>query len=504
MRTTYAVSFTTEPCSQQQRITVIDIVSDWLLDNFPSDKRPAGTFVRTREGTDDPVFRLSIDESPPGGSHTRSFTVTIVYINGSLTFDLRSVLIPTSNRIAPSRSTDLPQALIVQLVARVLQEVTVYDANHQLAVRSSIATTSLQGNTFGAFVDAPSRRLPVLVEVTDYERASAPLFRDGAGPLSGLAHIVILNTPEALRGFNELTGDTILGPGTIRVYWAGRADPFTLLLRETTSNSFKPERDRLVRVVIETGALALASPRVPPPPRDDFEDFEEFEEDLDHDTTADALTSVPSELFAAQNATIDEYERNIVDLQAQIADADRMIGEQRTKLERKSGQVDQLILRNVDLETSAGTTAGIKAVASMKEALRLAQENFTFLTFHENSLESGEQLEGPEPIAVLQDLGRLNEVARAWMSKEISGTSFQLACRSVGLDYVAHVSDNSRQKFEQDYAITWQGRSVLAEAHIRRGKKAHLFRIHIYLDDDTQQVVVAYIGRHLRGKHSSS
>jgi hypothetical protein len=247
--------------------------------------------------------------------------------------------------------------------------------------------------------------------------------------------------------------------------------------------------------------LALASPRVPPPPRDDFEDFEE---DLDHDTTADALTSVPSELFAAQNATIDEYERNIVDLQAQIADADRMIGEQRTKLERKSGQVDQLILRNVDLETSAGTTAGIKAVASMKEALRLAQENFTFLTFHENSLESGEQLEGPEPIAVLQDLGRLNEVARAWMSKEISGTSFQLACRSVGLDYVAHVSDNSRQKFEQDYAITWQGRSVLAEAHIRRGKKAHLFRIHIYLDDNTQQVVVAYIGRHLRGKHSSS
>ncbi len=486
MRTTYAVSFTAQSCSQQQRIEVIDIVSDWLHDNFPNEKRPPGTFVRTREGVDDPVFRLSIDESPPGGTHTKSFTVTIVYINSVLAFDLRSVLIPTTHRVAPSTSREPRQETIAQLVSDVLQRVTVRDANFQLIAQSSVATSLLEGNTFGAFIGAPSRRLPVLVEVADYERKTTSLFRNGAGPLSGIAHIMLINTPAALKGFTEFAGDALLGPGTIRVYWAGGGEPLTLSLRETAPNSYFAERNRLTEAIIEAAASALASPRVPPAPRDDFEDFQDDEAD------------------ATQNAAIDEYERNIAELQATIADADRIIGEQQAQLERKSGQVDRLILRNVDLETTAGTAAGVKAVASMKEALRLAKHNFSFLVFHDDALKSGERLQGPEPIAVLQDLSRLNEVARAWMSKEISGTSFHIACRGVGLDYAAHISQNSREKFEQDYAIIWKGERVLAEAHIRRGKKNHLFRIHIYLDHDTQQVVVAYIGRHLRGKHSAN
>jgi hypothetical protein len=45
---------------------------------------------------------------------------------------------------------------------------------------------------------------------------------------------------------------------------------------------------------------------------------------------------------------------------------------------------------------------------------------------------------------------------------------------------------------------------VRAEAHLRRGRKTHLVRIHLYFDDETQQVVVAYIGRHLRDKGSAS
>jgi hypothetical protein len=140
----------------------------------------------------------------------------------------------------------------------------------------------------------------------------------------------------------------------------------------------------------------------------------------------------------------------------------------------------------------------------MKEALRLAQEHCPHLIFHERALESGEHLEGPEPVSVLQDLIRLNEVARAWRAGEISGTSIVLACRQMGLDFAPRISDNARQKFEEDYLITWRGNTVRAEAHLRRGRKAHLVRIHVYFDQDTQEVVVAYIGRHLRDKHSQS
>ena len=50
----------------------------------------------------------------------------------------------------------------------------------------------------------------------------------------------------------------------------------------------------------------------------------------------------------------------------------------------------------------------------------------------------------------------------------------------------------------------WHGKPVIAAAHLRRGRKAHLVRIHVHFDDERQQVVVAYIGRHLRDKGSSS
>ena len=90
------------------------------------------------------------------------------------------------------------------------------------------------------------------------------------------------------------------------------------------------------------------------------------------------------------------------------------------------------------------------------------------------------------------------------MAGEISDTSIVLACRQMGLDYAAKVSDTARQKFEADYVIEWRGRPVMAEAHIRRGRRAHLVRIHVYFDRETHQVVVAYIGRHLRDKGSST
>ncbi len=201
---------------------------------------------------------------------------------------------------------------------------------------------------------------------------------------------------------------------------------------------------------------------------------------------------------------IEQLEATVEDMQAALADADRIIAEQRVQIEQKGGQLDELILRNVSLEIQAGSTPQVRAVASMKEALRLAQDHCPHLVFHERALESGEHLEGPEPVSVLQDLVRLNEVARAWRAGEISGTSIVLACRQMGLDFAPRISDNARQKFEEDYLITWRGETVRAEAHLRRGRKAHLVRIHVYFDQETQEVVVAYIGRHLRDKSSQS
>jgi hypothetical protein len=421
-------------------------------------------------------------------------TISVVMIADVLTFDVRISSTPTASRVIPFTSPLLP-VRVAHLVKKVLTAVPSEDANRYITDAPTVVTDEMGGQEIAAFVLAPSRRLPVMVEVLDFERRTPLLIAMGAGPLVGLVHVVQITTADALRGFLSLTGYALVGPGCIVVNWAGNTEPEIVHRREVPTASENRERSRLVQLIIDTAARSIAAPRVPAPPRRD--------DDLVEATSREV--SVSNETVSEDQAIhIEQLESSIDELEAALADADRRLAEQRAHLEQKGGQLDELILRNVSLEIQAGNTANTLAVASMTEALRLAREHCPFLVFHDRAIESGEGLEGPEPVSVLQDLVRLNAVARAWMSGEITGTSIKLACRQMGLDFVPDISATARQKYEEDYLIDWRGKIVRAEAHLRRGKKSHLVRTHLYFDSETQQVVVAYIGRHLRDKGSSS
>jgi hypothetical protein len=494
MITTYALSLTTADCNEEQRIALIDVVSDWMLLHYPLDARGPGTSVRvTRESSDDPVFRMMITESGAASTHVETLTITVVLLSGVLTFDIRILSTPTTSKVVPYTPQLVPPR-IARLVRDVLTTVPTEDANQFITDSVHVASTELDGQNIAAFIDAPSRRLPVVVEIGDYERHSALLLAVGAGPLVGLAHIFHITGAEALRGFESLSRYSLLGPGCVIVQWAGKTEPEIVHTRELPSSSLPRERHRLVRLILDTAARSIASPRVPPPPRTEYDIID----------SSSRGSSDGGGFNEDQAIHIEQLEASVNELEASMADADRLMAELREQLEKKGGQVDELILRNVSLEIQAGQTPKVLAVPSMTEALRLAKENCPFLVFHDRAIESGSGLEGPEPVSVLQDLVRLNEVARAWMSGEISGTSIKLACRQMGLDFVASISDTARQKYEEDYLIEWRGRAVRAEAHLRRGRKTHLVRIHVFFDDETQQVVVAYIGRHLRDKGSAS
>lgn len=494
MITTYAISLSALDCTEDQRIALVDLVSDWLYSHYPLDSYSPGTTVRTREGSDDPLFRVTITESAPGSTHVETLTISVVLFNNQLTFDVRIVSTPTTSKVVPYSPPILPVP-VAQLVTQALKLVPVEDANRFVQDVPTLATTELQGQEIAAFLLAPSRRLPVVVEILDYERGTPPLISMALGPLVGLVHMVQIQTPEALNGFLSIAGMHLINPGCIIINWAGSAEPEIVHRREMAPNSENYERGRLIRLIIDTAARSVAAPRVPPPPR--------REDDLFESPTRETVSADENDLNDEQALHIEQLEATVDELMAAVADADRMLAEQRQLLEQKGGQLDELILRNVSLEMQAGRTPAVRAVASMTEALRLAREHCPFLVFHQRAIESGEGLEGPEPVSVLQDLVRLNEVARAWMSGEITGTSITLACRQMGLDFVPAISVTARQKYEEDYRIDWRGTSVLAEAHLRRGKKAHLVRIHVYFDVETQQVVVAYIGRHLRDKRSA-
>ena len=492
MITTYATTLTAVDFTEADRIAVIDVLTDWQMANYPIDENAPGTTIRVREGSDDPVFRITVTQSASGRPYAQTISASVITLDNILTFDVRMISTPTTTRVAPVKLQPLPPH-IVRLIHDVLTTVKMEDANEYLSTHARVVTTEDDGARIGALVHAPRRTLPVVVEIDDFDSPKSPIFPPVLGPLTGLVHLFRISTREAMNGYLSLAGGGLVGPGQIIVHWAGTVEPLVERRSDIRSGQEFATVQRLATSITEVAARTISAPRLPPPPR--------YEDEAIVDTQR---TSLDDDARDEQDLQIEQLEATVEDMQAALADADRIIAEQRQQIEQKGGQLDELILRNVSLEIQAGSTPTVRAVSSMKEALRLAQEHCPHLVFHERALESGEHLEGPEPVSVLQDLVRLNEVARAWRAGEISGTSIGLACRQMGLDFAPRISDNARQKFEEDYLITWRGETVRAEAHLRRGRKSHLVRIHVYFDQDTQEVVVAYIGRHLRDKHSQS
>lgn len=494
MITTYAISFSTVDCTESQRTALVDLVTDWQMAAFPYDPETGyapGVTVRSRYAWDDPVFRLTVTEGLPSSSHIHTTSCTVVLVGGLLTFDLRIVSLPNSTRVSPHHGSFVPTH-IIELVRKVLDEVPTYDAERRLVDRSSIADTSLDGEEIAHFVLAHSRRMPVVVEVADPERGTAPLMAVGPGPLVGLVHMVLLRTPEAVSGYADVMNDSLIGPGSIAIHWAKGAKPEVVNRRQIAPASEPALRDRLARLIIDSAARSVGAPRVPPPPRrdEDGSSVSSRDESPGGADDSDMITYV------------EQLEAQINELQAAVSVANQNIADQRILLEQKRDQFDQLILSNVSLEMMIGKTPKLAHVANMAEVLRIAEDTFDNLVFHPRALESGRALHGPDPGAVLDDLRRLNDVARAWKSGQISGASIASHCALAGLDYAAGISHTARQKFMEDYLIEWRGKPVLAEAHIRRGRKSQHVRIHVYFDDETRQVVVAYIGRHLRDKTS--
>ncbi|MSZ96739.1 MAG: hypothetical protein F2579_04765, partial [Actinobacteria bacterium] len=160
MITTYALSLSTVDCTEADRIALIDVVSDWLVDHYPLDSYPPGTTVRTRESSDDPVFRLTITESAPGSTHVETLTISVVLLADVLTFDVRIVSTPSASKVVPYTPPLLPLR-VVQLVKTALHTVPSEDANRYITDAATIASTELDGQEAAAFILAPGRRLPV-------------------------------------------------------------------------------------------------------------------------------------------------------------------------------------------------------------------------------------------------------------------------------------------------------------------------------------------------------
>jgi hypothetical protein len=323
-----------------------------------------------------------------------------------------------------------------------------------------------------------------------------------APELAGLAHVVQIVGSVPRVAFNEFHGRDVLRQQGLVVLWPDHTNE-SISGHGMLAGAGEKDRNQVRQTITVIAADSLAPLRAPRFRRRAAEQEVETRvveaTKIENDSLGDPETVSWNEYRNALDGW-QETEEHVGELEQAMAEADRIIAEQQTIIENKDQAVNQLILQNVNYAIELNKNPTGLVASNAFDAVNQAAERCDYLIFHPQALATAKELDGVDANRLLQDLMRLNIVARDWQSGQINNASIKVACRGLGLDFAPGVGDNAAQKFGSDYAFTWQGRTEFAIAHIRNGKGARMYRVHVFFDDVLRQVVVAYVGRHLRGK----
>ncbi|MFM7828538.1 MAG: hypothetical protein ACKO92_01700, partial [Actinomycetota bacterium] len=164
MITTYGFSIATT--NKGLRQPAIDAVLKWLSEVHPEEKRTNTTPIKLRNSQNDAIFRLEVLEQDPNQAAARGTTITLMVQKRALDFDLRRTLQPTKAMVLPRRTIDRPEKRLAQLAAEIVGLFKNQDANELVRPEIWIAKDENDGQRLAAFAEAPSRRLPIVVETT--------------------------------------------------------------------------------------------------------------------------------------------------------------------------------------------------------------------------------------------------------------------------------------------------------------------------------------------------
>lgn len=476
-------------------------VEEWVETEYPFAERGPGVTVRLDDRDPDHWWRYAIGATV-GQGDLLSTVITLAGRTDVTVFEVRMSVVPGGARVTP-RLRPVSAVAARALVRSVVSRCPFFDAGRRVLDHALEISDDIGAQDVAAFCEAPSRTLPVIVETVPSKGTA--VFRADRLPLmlTGLAHVYVLDG-DAVRGaFNAFHGADLLESKGLTVIWPDLSHR-TWSGGGLTDTGGDEVRRQCIPMVTDVAADSLGPLRPPLFRRMRSEDFAVggtggSNESSGSDVGADPESVPWSEYRSALDGWQETIER-VDELEEAMAEADRLIAEKQNLLDQGDRIVDQLILQNTELSLLMGRQpAGLVATNAL-DAVKQAQEICENLTFHPRSLETAAQLDGIDATRLLQDLVRLNVVAGDWQTGRINRASLKISCRGIGLDFAAGISDTAEQKFGSEYAFTWRGRTEYAVAHIRNGRGPRLYRVHVFFDDETHQVVVAYIGRHLRGK----
>ncbi len=484
------MSLSSKRWNEITRTTLVGAVSDWLAEVYPYDTRPSTTSVRVRESVGDPVFRVEINESDKRNLTINQTIITVAALEKNLTFEIRKVSRPTGQSVLPRPRYPTLNARLTELCTLVANTLRVRDAEQLIDGDIHFVSERGDGESLAAFAEAPGRRLPIVIEHTQGRISTAQATTSLGAALIGIAHVFHITSNNAASAFNEFRRERLLTPDAITIIWPAPHAPTQI---------YDKDAQHVLAPLLEAAAASLQPILVPQMQR-----IRSGPVDATPLTTrlAHAASPVDEVKAPTPNPQIGALETDIALLRNQVEDLTRTQDElmeniagtdliNASLVDERDRYLDQLTaflsLRNSE-----------DWPRTPREAVARSQLMCPNLVFHERSRTSSDDVHTQNGKRILESLIELNNIASRLKDGRIPLHMFEIHCRD-RLNFAADVSDTAKHRFSEDYAIEWQGETVYATAHIRCGD----IRIHFYLDRIQLQVVIAYVGRHLRDKNTN-
>ena len=473
MITTYGFSIAT--ANKDLRQAAIDAVFRWLEDVHPLEDRTNSTPVNIRHSPNDPIFRVDVLEQDSRQAAARGTTATLIVSKNELYFDLRRTLRPTKAALLPRRTIDKPEQRLNQLVVEIVNLFKVRDAEKIIGAKVAVETDQIGGQSLSAFADAPSRRLPLVIETT-VGKPNAITSANTALQLAGIAHLAHVASHVAEEAFNDLYGARIISPSWITVVWPRGAE---------VENFHQQDDDELVKQLIAASVGSLATLVLAPPKKRAHEQSKKVAAPAQSNSST-AQTQQETEELRRVNQELLEENAGLLE-NATLTD---MLSAQKTEeRDRAYSQLATFLLMENDKSY----------LDKVADAVTYAQKNLDNLVFHERAISSASESHLMNGRRVYSNLVELNNLAARLQRGDFAPNVFNIYCNQQLSNFAPSISDEAENRYAQDYAIDWKGANVMAKAHIRCGDA----RIHFYHDAKTNEIVVAYVGRHLRDKSTN-
>ena len=495
MYTTYAMTLATKRWTDGTRAQLVERVEEWRNLNFPSDRLPGNVRIRTRRAPDDDVYRLVIESIESSNAFKKTIVLTIAPHNGRLAFDVRVHNEPGRDTIIPRRRTELPPRPILELICDIANTIEVYDAERRVVPSVRTITTAMDGEALAADVlNAPTRRLPIIVESAIGKSLQTSSTGRLAIDLIGLAHIVHIVAPDAITGFNQYFGGNILDVNYVSILWPQPENPTTLATSQ-------PSQEQIVGPILDAAVLQ-PSLYIQPQQRPGIQP---------RTAVPQASASSSSTHVAALNDQINEHLEHIrlLDEELERTENDRsevaeLLEEEQIRVEELSteisllrGRLSAVILQAVDLEAELERAKPERVLRRVLDAVNRARTECPNLEFARSAFETADKLQGPNPRDVLHDLKALDAAVAAWRSDAFPSAGLASYLRDTsGLDYVARIGEDTINRHGAWYTISHNGESIHIGAHLRAGRNRTLNRIYLHVDSNKKRIVVGKIVAH--------